>query len=80
MAESNKIRSIITVIIKDLKITESGAKLVITAAIKPITKSGVLATVKCSNNVVTTNKVAQIIRDVRLPNFCGNPFIPEAKS
>jgi hypothetical protein len=68
------------VIIKDLKITLSGAKLVISAVIKPITKSGVFETVRCSNKVVVINKVAQISREALLPNFCGNPLIPEVRS
>ena len=67
-------------IIKDLKITLSGAKLVISAVIKPITKRGVLETVMCNSKVVVINKVAQISREALLPHFCGNPLIPEVRS
>ena len=67
-AFNNKIRSIITVIIKDLKITEFGAMLVIAAAISPITNNGVLPTIECRINVVPINKLAQIMREALLPN------------
>ena len=66
--------------IKDLKITESGATLVIIAALRPSISKGVLATVACNSKVANINKLAQIIREGFFPSRCGNPFMPEVKS